>query len=160
MRNSSVELGSDLRNLIRRYRTDRERWGKPHGLSQREAALRIGKSQVWWRQIETGYVPTAPAVTLADMCDMLGIDTELIRALAYVDVADAMDAIAMARSNEIPDHLVDDPMSPVRDPFDHIKATPGVSEQEVELLLDTLRQLRGRVEPLGRDIWRRGKTQV
>jgi transcriptional regulator with XRE-family HTH domain len=147
-----VELGSDLRNLIRRFRRDPDRWGTKRGLSQAQAAAKIGISQVWWRQIENGYTPSASATTLADMCFMLGIETALIRALGYVDVAEAMDAIVMARHSALVEH------ARPRDPEAHIMATPGLDDEEIDVLIQTLRVMR-RTEPLGPDVWHRRKAQ-
>lgn len=144
-----VEPGTDLRALIRAGRKDPSRWGKPRGLSQAEAAAKVGISQVWWRQIETGYTPTAAADTLAAMCDMLDIDQRLIRGLGYPDVADAMDAIEIRRSNSIPARMVD-----AGSAEDHIRSTPGLDKREADTLVNVLRAMRGREEPFGKDMWR------
>ena len=159
MTTAPIEIGSDLRNLILRYRRDHTRWpGTKKGLSQAEAAERANISTAWWRQIENGYVDSAGAVTLADMCNVLGIEVEIIRMLGYVQIADAMDASVIEAHESIPDHIIDSKARLRRldpSPEAHIKATPGLDDTTIELLLDTLHQVRRRGEPLGADIWRR-----
>lgn len=134
--------GARLRALIRAARRDPERWDKPKGLTQRELALMIGRSQVWVRQIESGYVPSAPADTLASICYRLRIDVAYVRELGFTDVADAVDAMTML-----------DQVHVLPTTEDHLRATPGLTDDQREQLVIAARDLR-REEPLGQDIWR------
>lgn len=151
-----TDIRPDLRALIIRARKDPERWGKARGLSQAELALKAGTSQVWLRQIETGYTKSAKADTLGNICYVLGIDPVIVRLRGYEDVADAIDACIMLRENAIPDHLIDNDPHP-RSAEDHIRRTPGTTEQEKNLLVDALHAIR-RQEPLGQELWRRRGT--
>lgn len=147
--------GRHLRTLIKSARKDGKRWageGFPRGLSQKEVANRIGKSQIWVRQIESAYVDSAPATTIASMCYALGIDSVLVRAIGFPDVADAIDAIVMMRESEIPDYVLEAPRLPTWE--EHLRATPDLTEAQKELLVDAVRQM-GRMEPLGQEIWTR-----
>lgn len=159
MTSPKAELDEHIRNLIIRHRRDPQRWGKKHGLTQREAADAVGISVVWWRQIETGYTPSAGITTLADMCDFLGIDPTLLRALGYGQVADAMDAIVMMRENAIPDHVIDESRSRPRHAEAHLRATPGLEKDEADTLVSVYRALRDghgkRGDFVGKEIWRR-----
>jgi transcriptional regulator with XRE-family HTH domain len=140
MTNITGRPGDRLRALIRSARKDPERWNKPRGLTQRELALMIGLSQVWVRQIECGYVQSAPAGTLASICYRLRIDVAYVRELGFTDVADAVDAMMML-----------DQVLPTTE--GHLRATPGLTDDQRELLVVAARALR-REEPLGGDIWR------
>ena len=136
-----IEIGSDLRHLILRYRRDPDRWpGTKTGLSQDQAAERARISAAWWRQIENGYADSAGAITLADMCNVLGIETGLIRTLGYTEIADAMDASYIEQHELIPDSMQEHGFHGT--PEAHIKATPGLDENTISLLLDALQQVR------------------
>lgn len=149
-----TEVGPELRALIVRARKDPGRWnGGTKGLSQQALADLVTQStgvplsQVWLRQIETGYTGTARADTLGNILITLRIDPVLVRKIGYSDVADAMEASIMLTDNEVPDHLL---MSAE----EHLRDTPGLDGRQKELLVDALREIR-RQEPLGKDIWRR-----
>lgn len=149
-----TDIGADLRSLIKRARRDPERWGKPRGLSQAELAAKVGMSQVWLRQIETGYTPTAKADTLGNIMYVLDVSPDLLRTLGYGDVADAVDANIMLKENAIPDHIINNMDRRYKIAETHIKEIPGITREEKEFLIDALHELRGE-EPLGHDMWRR-----
>ena len=148
-----TDIGPQLRRLIIAARKDPKRWGKPRGLSQVELAKKAGTSQVWLRQIETGYAPSASAGTLGTICYVLEINPVIVRTMGYEDVADAIDACIMLRENAIPDHLIDRPERR-KTAEEHIRKTPGITEEQKRLLVDALHAIR-RQEPLGRELWRR-----
>lgn len=143
-----LEIDSDLRSIILRYRRDPERWaGHPKGLTQAEAAKRAHISTAWWRQIETGYAPSAGTVVLADMCNVLGVEEWIVRELGYVQIADAMNALALSVDAVIPDHMLDPnskrpPAKSLASPEAHIRATPGLDDTQIDLLLQLLEQIR------------------
>lgn len=143
-----LEIDSDLRSIILRYRRDPGRWpGHPKGLTQAEAARRAHISTAWWRQIENGYTDSASVVVVADMCNVLGIEEWIVRDLGYMQIADAMNALAASVDAVIPDHMLDlhakpSPRSPAASPEAHIKATPGLDDTQIDLLLQLLEQIR------------------
>jgi transcriptional regulator with XRE-family HTH domain len=149
-----TDIGPDLRALIVKARKDPVRWGKPHGLSQSELAQKAGISAVWLRQIETGYTPTAKADTLGTIMYILEIRPDLLRTIGYPDVADSVEAEYMIHEDAIPDHIINNPDRRYRQAEQHLKATPGITREEREFLVQALGALR-REEPLGADMWRR-----
>lgn len=146
--------GEMLRALIVSARKDPGRWpGFPKGLTQAQLAQRAGISQVYLRQIENAHGSAATSVsasTLAALCAECSVDPVLIRALGFADVADQMDAAMMLKTNEIPDEVIND--APGTE--EYLRATPGLTPEQAELLVDVVRQL-GRTEPLGTEIWTR-----
>lgn len=146
-----TEIGPKLRALIVHARKD-PKWGKPKGLSQQELAAKAGTSQVWLRQIETGYTNTAKADTLGNICYVLGIDPDLIRAIGYPDVADSIEASRMLTEHTLPEHSDHEPAEL------HIRGTPGLTEREKALLVDALHAIRQQ-EPIGQDLWRAKKRR-
>jgi transcriptional regulator with XRE-family HTH domain len=149
-----MRAGKRLRDVIKSARKDPQRWGKRGGLTQTEAAAKVGISHVWWRQIETGYTDKANPYTIGDMCTMLGISIAQVRSLGEKTVADAMEGVDMVRTNTIPNHIINERATQEQTEA-HIRATPGLSEKEAEGLIELIRMSRGREEPLGRDIWQR-----
>lgn len=152
-----TEIGSELRALIIRARKDPSRWtGKRKGLSQQELADLVTRttgvtlSQVWLRQIETGYTQTAKADTLANILATLRIDPLLVRKIGYGDVADSMEATIMLASNVIPARLA-------ATTEQYLMETPGLTEDEKDMLVEALHEIR-REEPIGRDLWRRKRA--
>lgn len=136
-----TEVGADLRALIIRARRDPERWGKPRGLSQAELAARAGTSEVWLRQIETGQASSASADTLGCICYELGIDSLILHALGYADVAGAIDASVMLKESAIPEHLTE--AVRVISPEEHIRGTPGISARGKRRLVEVLHEIQG-----------------
>ena len=147
-----TEVRPDLRALIIRARKNPERWGKKKGLSQDEAARRAGTSQVWLRQIETGYTRTAKADTLGSIAFTLGIPSRVIRALGYQDVADAIDAAELLTELDPGERMPPYPQETEAET--HLNLTPGLTDDEKQQLVDALRELR-HLEPLGQELWRR-----
>lgn len=165
-------LRKNLRTLIRDHREDPARWGKPRGLTQKEAASKIGISPVWWRQIESikSGAPTASAATLASMCHMLGITSAELRKRGYSDVAHILD---IRYQNGQPDFDAVK-LSPDTELF--LRKVPGLTkdeqetliaalrtmryapEDEADALVTALRGLRHAREPLGPDIWRHTRS--
>jgi transcriptional regulator with XRE-family HTH domain len=140
----TVEVGSDLRRLFWRARKDKERW-PPKGLTQEQVAVKIGRSQVWYRSIENGYQPTASLDTITDICELFTIEPLTLDALGYHDVAEELRARAgVPRREEEPGVIEVDP-----------KELGRLSKEEQQAFLLLLRKLRGREEPFGRDVWRR-----
>jgi transcriptional regulator with XRE-family HTH domain len=147
-----TEVRPDLRALIIRARKDPTRWGKKKGLSQDEAASKAGTSQVWLRQIETGYTRTAKADTLGSISLALGVPSRVIRSLGYHDVADSMDAAELLTELSPEERM---PVPAQEDEAEqHLNVTPGLTDDEKQQLVAALRDIR-HLEPLGRDIWRK-----
>lgn len=148
-----TEIGPKLRALIIHARKDPSKWGKRKGLSQAELAAKAGTSQVWLRQIETGYTQTAKADTLGNICYVLGIDPDMIRGVGYPEVADSMEASMMLQEHTLPEHS--DHESAER----YVRGTPGLTDDQKALLVDALRMIRQQ-EPLGQDLWRARKNKT
>lgn len=143
-------IGEDLRAIIRRARTNPVRWGRPQGLRQADLAGMTNVSTVWIRQIESGYKHQARASTLGNICYALGIEARYLRDNGYPDIADVVaDCIEAAI-------LLADGQRPSPDSKDeaYIRDAPGLTYEEKEQLVETLRDLR-KTEPLGKDLWRR-----
>lgn len=136
-----TEIHADLRALIVRARKDPTRWPGGKGLTQATVAAMAGTSQVYLRQIETGYTASAKAVTLGQICYVLKIKSSLLRNLGYEDVADSVEAAEI---------LAD----PNAEQEAYVSNTPGLSDEEQRQLVDALRAIR-RQEPYGREMWRR-----
>lgn len=147
------DIGPRLRALIIHARKDPGRWKKPKGLSQAELAGKVGISQIWLRQIETGYKRTARADTLGRICFVLEIEPDVIRRASFADagdghpqyeeIADAVDAALLLADNH--DRGATE---------NYLRETPGVSDAERDFLVEALRMIR-REEPFGKDLWRR-----
>lgn len=152
-----TEIGADLRALIIKARKDPERWGKPRGLSQTELAAKAGISPVWLRQIETGYTPTAKADTLGTIMYVLEVRPDLLRTLGYPDVAASVEAEWMLHENAIPDHVINNTNRRAQETEEYLREAPGLTRKEREFLVQALRDLR-REEPLGKDMWRTGRS--
>lgn len=152
-----MRVGPELRDAIKAAREDTKRWGTGKKLTQAEAALRIGKSQVWWRQIETGYTRNADPATVATMCEMLGISPAMVRGLGEPLIADIMEGFEMVREDAIPDRVIN-ARARREDTEDHIRRVPGLDMKEADTLIQILRTVRGHEEPFGKDLWRRRKS--
>lgn len=150
----TVEVGTDLRKLFWRTRKDKRRW-PPKGLTQQQVAEKIGKSQVWYRQIENGYAQVAALDTIADICEFLDIDALTLDALGYNDVAEEVRVRGETAGHEArvtEETYQEDNMMiavPVRD-IEH-----KLSRDERRAFAIILRKLGGRDEPLGNEVWRR-----
>lgn len=132
----TVEIGADLRRLFWRARHDKGLF-PPRGLTQDQVAARIGRSQVWYRQIENGYVSAASLDTITAICETLGITTTVLDALGYNQVADELRAAQ--------DNVVEVDLS---------KAAALTAEEQAALRI-LLGKIQRTEEPLGRDIWRK-----
>jgi transcriptional regulator with XRE-family HTH domain len=151
-----TEIGPKLRSLIIRTRKQPGRWGKTKGLSQQALAARAGTSAVWLRQIETGYTHTASPEVLAGISLALDFQPAQLRDMGYDDVADAMEL----QANITPQHLTGlDVQDDERAIEKHIREIPALSSAEQDILVDTFREIR-RLEPLGRDMWRRRRREA
>lgn len=84
---TSVTINEDLRTVLRVVRTSPERWGRPKGLTQDEAAARVGISKVLYRNLENGYTPSTKSSTLVDICESLGVDPDVLSTFGYETVA-------------------------------------------------------------------------
>lgn len=129
-----TKIREDLRALIAGARRDPLHWGKPGGLSQETVASRAGYSAIWLRQIESGRAETASPELLGAICYALDIDSVLLRALGYGDVALAVDVCVMLRENEISDELINASGERCR--------VPPINARERKFLLKTLRAFR------------------
>jgi hypothetical protein len=143
----SLEVSDRLRRILRSYRTSPTLWaGKPRGITQAAAAKLAGISEVWWRQVELGYGPGQYVTpnTLVAMCNAVRIESFVLRGLGYLEVADMMEGVTAGGHDGHTES--------------HIRATPGLSDEEIDVLLQALKAARAmrNTEPLGRDGWRRG----
>lgn len=84
---TSVTINDDLRIVLRVVRTSPERWGRPKGLTQDQAADRAGVSKVLYRNLENGYTPSTKISTLVDICESLGVDPDVLTTFGYEEVA-------------------------------------------------------------------------
>jgi transcriptional regulator with XRE-family HTH domain len=114
----SVELDEHLCYLMRMARTR-------HGWRQEDVAAKIGKSVVWYRQIEGMKVPSASLEVVCDICETLGIGRSLLA--AYPQLSEGLKARAQLASPSVEAE---------------IRAIRGITEDEGKILVDTLRQLR------------------
>lgn len=87
---TSIEIGEDLRRILRTARTAPDRWGTESGLTQDQAAHRAGVSAVLYRNLENGYTKSTKVATLARICESLGIDPDFLDILGYLDVAETL----------------------------------------------------------------------
>jgi hypothetical protein len=111
---------------------------------------------VWLRQIETGYTHTASPEVLAGISLALDFQPAQLRDMGYDDVADAMEL----QANITPQHLTGlDVQDDERAIEKHIREIPALSSAEQDILVDTFREIR-RLEPLGRDMWRRRRREA
>ena len=91
---TSVEVSRSLRNLMYAARHARERWdGRVP--TQEQVADAIGKTSVWYRNIESGYVNSASLDVITSICLALCIDPEALEVLGYHSVASAVQARQM-----------------------------------------------------------------
>lgn len=140
-----TEVKADLQDVLVRARTNPVRWGKPKGLTQQELAVKTGVSAVWIRAIEAGRRPATPA-TLGNICFALGIEPRWLQEHGYAEVADVVaDCVSAALLLEENPDTADE----------HLRRTPGLSEDQREQLVDFHHEIKKRAEPLGNDIWRR-----
>lgn len=140
-----TEVRGDLQDVLYRARTNTVRWGKPKGLTQQELSEKTGVSAVWIRAIEAGR--RSPSVgTLGNLCFALGIDPHWLRGHGYTEVADVVADCVSASTL-----LEEDPDTDE----DHLRRTPGLSEDQKVQLVEALHDIKKRSEPLGNDIWRR-----
>jgi hypothetical protein len=124
MSQTPITLTPDLTDLIRIQRTDVAR------VTQKGAALAAGfKSDVWWRQIENGYVKHAPADSLARMCYSIDVTPEQLRNIGQDEVADLVE-----RRREL--------LEPEAAPTDiegeierHLMITPGLADGQRSVLV-------------------------
>lgn len=140
-----TEVRADLQDVLYRARTNPVRWGKPKGLTQQELSEKTGVSAVWIRAIEAGRRDPSTA-TLGNLCYALGIEPRWLRDNGYPEVADVVaDCVSAAiLLDEDPDTAED-----------HLRETPGLSEDQKEQLVEAFHDIKKRSEPLGHDIWRR-----
>ena len=148
----TVEVGSDLRRIFWRARKDKDRF-PPRGLTQEDVARKIGKSQVWYRQIESGYVESAGLDTVSDIAEVLGIDVSVLDALGYSDVAEEL----RARVTLSPQGEEGESVRTLEVDFANIGK---LSDDEREALLIILRKLRGHEKPLREDVTPRGRRRM
>jgi len=87
---TSIEIGEDLRRILRAARTTPERWGTGKGLTQDQVAHGAGISSVLYRNLENGYTRSTKSATLAAICEFLGIDPDFLDTLGYLEVAEAL----------------------------------------------------------------------
>lgn len=146
-------IGDDLRGIIKKTRLNPVIWGSPRGLTQRELADLTGTSQVWIRQIESGYKDSASPNTLGTICYKLGVDEEWLRIRGYDDVAEI---VATYKDTDIMLGDGERRQRPSSATERHLRTTPGLTTLEKDQLVDALREIR-RTEPLGKDIWRRSR---
>jgi len=86
----SVTVNGKLQMLLHAARTSPERWGQKKGLTIEEAAERIGISKVLYRNLETGYTPSTQLSTLANICESLGVDPDVLSKYGYEQVANEL----------------------------------------------------------------------
>ena len=138
-----TDVNEQLRALLIGARKDPERWGKPRGLSQAQLADKADVSAIWLRQIETGQAESASADLLGRIFYELEIDSIIVGAIGYPDVAAAIDACVMIRENAIPDHVIDNPRKMrKKSPEEHLKGTPGITAREKKLLIEAFYLIR------------------
>jgi hypothetical protein len=127
---------------------------------------------VWWRQIESikAGAPTASAATLASMCHMLGVTSAELRKRGYPDVAHILDIrykngradLGGVQLHEDTEQYLRKVPGLSRDEQDTLIATLRTMryapEAEAEALVAALRGLRHAREPLGADIWRQSRS--
>lgn len=87
---TSIEIGEDLRRILRTARTTPERWGTENGLTQDQVAHGVGVSSVLYRNLENGYTRSTKVSTLAQICEFLGIPPDDLAELGYLDVAEML----------------------------------------------------------------------
>lgn len=87
---SSVEIGADLRRILLTARTNPERWGRPKGITQDQAAHGAGISAVLYRNLENGYTTTTKVPTLVSICEYLAIPPEDLDQFGYKSVAEGL----------------------------------------------------------------------
>ena len=87
---SSVEIGADLRRILLTARTNPERWGRPKGITQDQAAHGAGISAVLYRNLENGYTTTTKVPTLVSICEYLAIPPEFLEEFGYRSVAEEL----------------------------------------------------------------------
>lgn len=87
---ASVKISDELRLLMRIVRESPERWGSPHGLTQDEAAERCGISSSLYLKLELGEFPSTKTSTLANICQALGINPDLLEYYGYESVAEEL----------------------------------------------------------------------
>lgn len=125
---TAYELDEDLRTVIRQARRDPARWGSPKGLSQAEAAARAGISEVWARAIEKHDHAGAKLETIANLCDVLQISPKTARDLNHPLLAVAIQELVDARKPKTAEAW--------------IRETPQLDRQEVDLMLEALREVK------------------
>ena len=151
----TTAIREDLRGVIKRTRENPVLWNKPRGLSQRELSEKTGTSELTIRSIETGRKKSATPATLGNICFALGIDSEWLKLQGYGDVAqvvaDCVEADILLSGTDTGDGD--------RSAEQHLRDTPGLTEDEADRLVEIFHQLRRRrTELLGRDIWRRKRA--
>jgi transcriptional regulator with XRE-family HTH domain len=87
---TSIEIGEDLRRILRTARTAPERWGTEKGLTQDQAARGAGISPVLYRNLENGYYISTKVPTLVGICEFLGIDPDFLERQGYQAVAEEL----------------------------------------------------------------------
>lgn len=90
MTDASVEIGRDLRMVLKAARKSPEKWGKVNGLTQDQAAHGSMISTTWYRNLETGYIESASVTVVANVCEFLGIGDGLLEQLGYMTVAEEL----------------------------------------------------------------------
>lgn len=87
---SSIEVGEDLRRILLTARTNPERWGRPKGITQDQAAHGAGISAVLYRNLENGYTTTTKVPTLVSICEFLGIPPDFLEQFGYLAIAEEL----------------------------------------------------------------------
>ncbi len=104
MTTSSIEVGEDLRRILLTARTSPERWGRPRGITQDQAAHGAGISSVLYRNLENGYAPTGLLTTrvstMVNICEFLGIPPDVLEDFGYFPVAEEL-RIRLTLGNKI-----------------------------------------------------------
>lgn len=102
-------------------------------------------SAVWIRAIEAGRREPS-AATLGNLCFALGIEPRWLRDNGYPEVANVVaDCVSASILLEEEPDTADD----------HLRKTPGLSQDQLEQLVEFHHEIKKRAEPLGNDIWRR-----
>lgn len=118
-----IKITRALRQLIRVMRTDHAR------MTQKEAALAAGLSEIWWRQIESGHTDYATAETLARMAYTVGVPPARLRAVRQGHVADLVEL----RLGVLPEA---DGMEA------HLMKTPGLTDEQRVALVTLAKVIR------------------
>jgi transcriptional regulator with XRE-family HTH domain len=123
---NQVTVNASLRLLLQTARQAR-------GLTQKEAALRAGIDQSWWKKLESGRRTQTQAGTLAAMAYAAGVSPGDLDKVGRGDVADRL-RLLLTR-DQLPS--LDSDIAE-----DHLARTPGTTAREREELILLLREMR------------------